>query len=78
MNWVYHTIIPFWKATLPNPTCDIRVIPNEISWYQINFLYGLDISAYRKVLNWVPSRIVSRLEYSPHRKLEILIESLLE
>ena len=30
------------------------------------------------VLNTVPSRIVSRLEYSPHQKLEILIESSLK
>ena len=35
-------------------------------------------STYRKVLNTVPSRIVSRLEYSPHQKLEILIESSLK
>ena len=33
---------------------------------------------YRIVLNTVPSRIVSRLEYSPHQKLEILIESSLK
>ena len=33
---------------------------------------------YCIVLNTVPSRIVSRLEYSPHQKLEILIESSLK
>ena len=33
---------------------------------------------YPKVWNRVPSRIVSRLKYSPHQKLELLIQSSLE
>ena len=45
-----------------------KLLPSNVGVYMV----------YRKVWNRVPSWIVSRLKYSPHWKLEILIQSSLE
>ena len=71
----------------------IRIITSKVPkkantmFIQFNIVHEIDIwelgcvmpcNIHRKVLNTVPSRIVSRLEYSPHQKLDILIESSLK